>query len=108
MHALQGAPKHARHGAAIVRGGERDLAAADAVGVGPVELGGGEWHRLPPEHAGAGVAEHFSEIFNSTNISAALAAGIFHRKEVPIQSVKQHLVASSIPCRNVLVEENAI
>ena len=49
--------------------------------------------------SGAGAVEHFSEIFNSTNVSAALAAGIFHRKEVPIQSVKQHLIASSIPCR---------
>ena len=49
--------------------------------------------------SGAGAVEHFSEIFSSTTISAALAAGIFHRKEVPIQSVKQHLVASSIPCR---------
>ena len=49
--------------------------------------------------SGAGAVEHFSDIFKSTNVSAALAAGIFHRKEVPIQSVKQHLVDSSIPCR---------
>ncbi|KAF2314178.1 hypothetical protein GH714_023892 [Hevea brasiliensis] len=38
--------------------------------------------------SGAGAVEHFSEVFTKTNASAALAAGIFHRKEVPIQSVK--------------------
>ncbi|RVW40218.1 Imidazole glycerol phosphate synthase hisHF, chloroplastic [Vitis vinifera] len=32
--------------------------------------------------SGAGVVEHFSEVFKKTNASAALAAGIFHRKEV--------------------------
>ena len=34
--------------------------------------------------SGAGSAEHFSEVFSKTNASAALAAGIFHRKEVKI------------------------
>lgn len=32
--------------------------------------------------SGAGAVQHFSEIFEKTNASAALAAGIFHRKEV--------------------------
>nr|XP_016507973.1 PREDICTED: imidazole glycerol phosphate synthase hisHF, chloroplastic-like isoform X1 [Nicotiana tabacum] len=32
--------------------------------------------------SGAGTVEHFSEVFTETNASAALAAGIFHRKEV--------------------------
>jgi len=27
--------------------------------------------------------EHFSEVFEKTDFEAALAAGIFHRKEVP-------------------------
>ncbi|KAL6529426.1 Imidazole glycerol phosphate synthase hisHF, chloroplastic [Orobanche gracilis] len=31
--------------------------------------------------SGAGSVEHFSEVFSKTNASAALAAGIFHRKE---------------------------
>ena len=31
---------------------------------------------------GAGSVEHFSEVFSETNASAALAAGIFHWKEV--------------------------
>lgn len=32
--------------------------------------------------SGAGVVQHFSEVFEKTNASAALAAGIFHRNEV--------------------------
>ncbi|KAL8256540.1 hypothetical protein R6Q59_031607 [Mikania micrantha] len=49
--------------------------------------------------SGAGKAEHFSEVFSQTNASAALAAGIFHRKEVPIQSVKDHLLMKGIEVR---------
>ncbi|XP_027169968.1 imidazole glycerol phosphate synthase hisHF, chloroplastic [Coffea eugenioides] len=49
--------------------------------------------------SGAGAAEHFSEVFNHTNASAALAAGIFHRKEVSIQSVKEHLCEAGIEVR---------
>ncbi|KAL3508466.1 hypothetical protein ACH5RR_027867 [Cinchona calisaya] len=49
--------------------------------------------------SGAGAVEHFSEVFNQTNASAALAAGIFHRKEVPIQSVKEHLSKAGIEVR---------
>ncbi len=41
--------------------------------------------------SGAGAAEHFLEVFARTNVESALAAGIFHRREVPIQSVKEHL-----------------
>ncbi|GMI67072.1 HIS HF [Hibiscus trionum] len=49
--------------------------------------------------SGAGAVEHFSEVFMKTNASAALAAGIFHRKEVPIQSVKAHLLKEGIEVR---------
>ncbi|KAM7280023.1 hypothetical protein ACFE04_007157 [Oxalis oulophora] len=49
--------------------------------------------------SGAGNVEHFSEVFEKTNASAALAAGIFHRKEVPIQSVKEHLLKEGIEVR---------
>ncbi|KAL5583629.1 hypothetical protein UlMin_016071 [Ulmus minor] len=49
--------------------------------------------------SGAGSVEHFSEVFAKTNASAALAAGIFHRKEVPIQSVKEHLFKEHIEVR---------
>ncbi|XVE62836.1 hypothetical protein DITRI_Ditri06bG0152100 [Diplodiscus trichospermus] len=49
--------------------------------------------------SGAGAVEHFSEVFMKTNASAALAAGIFHRKEVLIQSVKEHLLQAGIEVR---------
>ncbi|TXG67534.1 hypothetical protein EZV62_008809 [Acer yangbiense] len=49
--------------------------------------------------SGAGAVEHFSEVYMKTNASAALAAGIFHRKEVPIQSVKEHLFKEGIEVR---------
>ncbi|KAL1537782.1 Imidazole glycerol phosphate synthase hisHF, chloroplastic [Salvia divinorum] len=49
--------------------------------------------------SGAGSAEHFSEVFSKTNASAALAAGIFHRKEVPIQAVKEHLLKEGVEVR---------
>uniref|UniRef100_A0A2N9GJA2 Glutamine amidotransferase domain-containing protein n=1 Tax=Fagus sylvatica TaxID=28930 RepID=A0A2N9GJA2_FAGSY len=49
--------------------------------------------------SGAGGVEHFSEVFAKTNASAALAAGIFHRKEVPVQSVKEHLSKEGIEVR---------
>jgi imidazole glycerol-phosphate synthase len=41
--------------------------------------------------SGAGSAEHFREVFTLTKAEAALAAGIFHRKEVPIGAVKAYL-----------------
>ena len=49
--------------------------------------------------SGAGSPEHFSQVFNSTRASAALAAGIFHRREVPISAVKQHMAEANIPTR---------
>ncbi len=41
--------------------------------------------------SGAGCAEHFLEVFTQTKAEAALAAGIFHRNEVPIGKVKEFL-----------------
>ena len=41
--------------------------------------------------SGAGRVEHFTEVFAETQVEAALAAGIFHRREVPIAAVKAHL-----------------
>jgi len=49
--------------------------------------------------SGAGKVEHFSEVFKATDADAALAAGIFHRKEVPIAAVKEHLREKGIPVR---------
>jgi len=41
--------------------------------------------------SGAGCPEHFLEVFEKTEAESALAAGIFHRKEVPIGEVKSEL-----------------
>ena len=41
--------------------------------------------------SGAGCVEHFYDVFTKTRVESALAAGIFHRKEVPIAAVKDYL-----------------
>jgi glutamine amidotransferase/cyclase len=41
--------------------------------------------------SGAGSAQHFLEVFSQTKAESALAAGIFHRREVPINDVKNFL-----------------
>ncbi|CAM9252731.1 unnamed protein product [Heterosigma akashiwo] len=51
--------------------------------------------------SGAGAPEHFSQAFRETDVQAALAAGIFHRGEVRISAVKEHLVAEGIPARSM-------
>ena len=50
--------------------------------------------------SGAGSPEHFSQVFDNTRASAALAAGIFHRQEVAISDVKDHMTAAGLPTRN--------
>ncbi len=49
--------------------------------------------------SGAGRVEHFAEVFAATGVEAALAAGIFHRREVPIGAVKTHLRDQGIETR---------
>ena len=41
--------------------------------------------------SGAGCCEHFLDVFTRTQAEAALAAGIFHRREVLISTVKEYL-----------------
>ncbi len=41
--------------------------------------------------SGAGSVSHFHEVFTRTGAESALAAGIFHRREVPIGAVKGYL-----------------
>lgn len=41
--------------------------------------------------SGAGSNEHFLEVFTATRAEAALAAGIFHRREIPVGEVKDFL-----------------
>lgn len=43
--------------------------------------------------SGAGCEAHFFDVFSQTSAESALAAGIFHRKEVPISGVKDYLKA---------------
>lgn len=49
--------------------------------------------------SGAGKASHFNEVFDATNVEAALAAGIFHRREVPIIDVKGSMRSGGIVTR---------
>jgi glutamine amidotransferase/cyclase len=51
--------------------------------------------------SGAGRVEDFVEVFEKTNVEAALAAGIFHRKEVPLVAVKEYIKSCSIPVRPI-------
>ncbi|MFW6106419.1 MAG: imidazole glycerol phosphate synthase subunit HisF [Desulfovermiculus sp.] len=48
--------------------------------------------------SGAGKARHFVDVFTATEAEAALAAGIFHRREVPIAEVKKTL-SGHVPVR---------
>lgn len=48
---------------------------------------------------GCGTLEHFSEVFEKTEASAALAASLFHYKELTVSQVKEHLKSRGIPVR---------
>ena len=48
---------------------------------------------------GAGTAEHFKEVFEGANADAALAASIFHYKEVQIPELKKYLKKNNINVR---------
>ena len=48
---------------------------------------------------GGGTVEHFIEVFKSAHADAALAASIFHFKEVEIGALKEKLAAAGIPVR---------
>jgi len=49
--------------------------------------------------SGAGNVKRFSEVFKKTDVKAALAAGIFHREEPPIEAVKKHMEERGIVTR---------
>ncbi|KAJ1985131.1 Histidine biosynthesis bifunctional protein hisB [Dimargaris verticillata] len=49
--------------------------------------------------SGAGRVEHFAQVVQQTGVEATLAAGIFHRREVPIAAVKAHLQQAKISVR---------
>jgi cyclase len=48
---------------------------------------------------GAGSSENFKEVFENARVEAALAAGVFHRKEIFIPQLKQYLRENSIEVR---------
>lgn len=48
---------------------------------------------------GAGTLEHFKEAFTKGGADAALAASLFHYKELQIQEVKEYLREEGIPVR---------
>jgi len=56
--------------------------------------------------SGAGNEGHFVEVFSETGVQAALAAGMFHRKEVAIQSCKSDMRKNKIEARNVCTEDD--
>jgi len=49
--------------------------------------------------SGAGSAQHFVDVFRETDVEAALAAGIFHRQEVPVSEVKEAMRKNGIETR---------
>ena len=48
---------------------------------------------------GCGSLGHFSEVFEKTGADAALAASLFHFRELTVGQVKEHLAARGIPVR---------
>ncbi len=48
---------------------------------------------------GCGSLEHFSEVFEKTGADAALAASLFHFRELTVEQVKDHLSSRRIPVR---------
>ncbi len=48
---------------------------------------------------GAGTMEHFKEVFTKANADAALAASIFHYKEIEIPALKKYLYNNKINVR---------
>jgi glutamine amidotransferase/cyclase len=49
--------------------------------------------------SGAGSAQHFVDVFQGTRAEAALAAGIFHRNEVPLPEVKKVVKEAGLEVR---------
>ncbi len=48
---------------------------------------------------GAGTKAHFTEVFQKTRVSAALAASIFHFAEIPVPELKKYLLKNEIAVR---------
>ncbi len=48
---------------------------------------------------GGGTMQHFADVFNEAHADAALAASIFHFKEIDIRDLKDYLIEKNIPIR---------
>lgn len=48
---------------------------------------------------GAGEQRHFAEVFDTSNVDAALAASVFHNEEIHIGDLKRYLSTQSIDIR---------
>jgi cyclase len=60
---------------------------------------------------GAGAKEHFADIFENDDASAALAASIFHFREIDITELKNYLAQQGFPIRTVsknLIAQNTL
>ena len=49
---------------------------------------------------GAGTMQHFEDVFTKGKADAALAASIFHFREIEISAIKKYLQEKNIPVRN--------
>lgn len=59
-----------------------------------------QWLKIPLiASGGAGTVEHFTEVFQETNVDAALAASVFHYGEILIPDLKQELKKQGIAVR---------
>ncbi len=54
---------------------------------------------------GAGRLEHFAEVLSTGKADAALAASLFHDKELTVGQVKQYLLDRGLPVRPVGIEK---
>lgn len=54
---------------------------------------------------GCGTLEHFSEVFEKSGADAALAASLFHYRELTVGQVKRHLKEHNIPVREPIADD---
>jgi imidazole glycerol-phosphate synthase subunit HisF len=50
---------------------------------------------------GAGTIQHFIDVFQSTGVDGALAAGVFHREEINIDHLKEWLEKAGVGVRRI-------
>lgn len=67
-----------------------------------IELTAAVWNTLNIPliaSGGAGTMQHFYEVFKNSSAEAALAASVFHYKEIEIPALKKYLLEHNIPVR---------